>query len=206
VTPVVADHPVAETRAAVIDTPPPPPPPAPPTPVDEALLRDRFPTPSNAPAAPRPPRRVRKGWVIAAIAAALVLVAGVVGAMTLTGGSGDAASGWVSPCPAAPSVCITSVDAGDDGVTAQFTANDVQLVKDAVGDQLQAVFFLTNIDASGAGSVSNRSTTWAGWGPRAPFEGFAGETAGSNAVCVLVGNGAGQVAPNSGNCAELPAT
>ena len=32
----------------------------------------------------------------------------------------------------------------------------------------------------------------------------ADELDGASAVCVLVGNGAGQIAPGTGNCAELP--
>jgi actin-like ATPase involved in cell morphogenesis len=158
-------------------------------------------TPASQPTSPRPKRG--GALVVGAIAAVVVLLAAIVAVVALSGGGAEA-SGWVSACPAAPSVCITEVENGSNGVTAQFVTNDVQLVADATGDEFQAIFFLTTIEESEAGSVANRTTAWAGWGPRSPFRGFTSGTSDANAVCVLVGNAAGQVAENSGNCAQLP--
>jgi hypothetical protein len=145
---------------------------------------------------------------VAAAAVVLGGVAAVVAAVALGGGGRDSdepVAGWVSECPAAPSVCITSVQRGEAGVTAQFTSNGVDLVANAAADELQAVFFLAAIGESQAAGIETRTQAWQAWGPKVPFEGFTGgEADGSTALCVLVGNGAGQVARGTGNCAQLP--
>jgi actin-like ATPase involved in cell morphogenesis len=215
-TPVSVAAPAASASIAVAEppapaqAPPPSPPAAPPVPVDAPppVVPPALVEPATAVHAPvdttKTPRRPRRGLVIGAIVAAVVLLAGAAAAFAFTRGGDGAAAGWVSGCPAAPSVCITSVDTGAAGATAKFVAHDVNLVANATGNQLQAIFFLTTTDEAGAANVSRATGGWAGWGPTSPFRGLADGVSTSNAICVLVGNGAGQVAPNSGNCAQLP--
>ena len=80
---------------------------------------------------------------------------------------------------------------------------DVTLVSQPTSaDQLTATFFLGSVDGDASNGVALRQ-----WGAASPFEQqySAAELDDASAVCVLVGNGAGQIAPGTGNCAELPA-
>ncbi|MFN8035641.1 MAG: Hsp70 family protein [Acidimicrobiia bacterium] len=119
------------------------------------------------------------------------------------GEGGGAPTGWISPCPAGPSVCITSVDTGPAGVTARFVADQVDLAAGA-GGGAAAVFFLTTVDEGGASNVDRRTGSWIAWRSGSPFQGFANQWTGSNALCVLLGDAAGEVRAGTGNCAQLP--
>lgn len=171
--------------------------------VAEPPAIDEAATPST-PAKPSVGGR-RRLAIAGVIGLALLVVAGGVFALAAGDGGERDFDGWISACPTSSSVCITSVGVEDGSLRARFVSNGVNLVGNASGDQLQAVFFLASVDESGAVSVSRQTSTWHGWGPSSPFRGFSTrEAAGSTALCVLVGNGAGEVAPRTGNCAQLP--
>ena len=117
---------------------------------------------------------------------------------------GAPAAGQITACPAAgqPAVCITGVQRDGNALNVAFTTHDVTLVSNPTrGDQLTATFFLSSTDSTASSGVALRQ-----WGASSPFrqQYSADELDGASAVCVLVGNGAGQIAPGTGNCAELP--
>lgn len=125
---------------------------------------------------------------------------------TVPGGNTGAPNGWISPCPAGPAVCITSVGTGPDGVTARFAARGIDLSEGAASGGTAAVFFLASVAEADAPGVDDRTETWTPWGPQVPFQGFAEGWTGSNALCVLVGDAAGEVTADTGNCAQIPTT
>ncbi|HMK12951.1 MAG TPA: hypothetical protein VK461_15275, partial [Acidimicrobiales bacterium] len=161
--------------------------------------------------------RRRRRWIPIAAGAVAVAAAAIVGVVLLTSGSddggGDAggeaaappAAGQITACPPAgrPAVCITGVQRDGNALQVAFTTHDVTLVSQPTSaDQLTATFFLGSVDGDASNGVALRQ-----WGAASPFEQqySAAELDGATAVCVLVGNGAGQIAPGTGNCAELPA-
>ncbi len=192
------------------------PPPAPPP----------LPAPSPAPPADVPPAAVsetgpdhgprrKRRWIPIAAGAAAVAVAAIAAVVVFAGGgdggTGGAAgaadtqqtTGQITPCPPAgqPAVCITAVERNGNALQVAFTTHDVTLVSDPSAEELTATFFLGSIDSTASTGVALRQ-----WGASSPFEQqySAEELDGASAVCVLVGNGAGQIAPGTGNCAELP--
>lgn len=110
-------------------------------------------------------------------------------------------TGWISPCPGGPAVCITSLRTGPAGVTAGFAIHDVDLTGRA---GTIAVFFLTDVGEADASGVDDRTGTWAPWRSEPPFTGFMGRWTAGQTLCVLVGDDAGGVTPDTGNCAQLP--
>jgi molecular chaperone DnaK len=193
-------------HAPLLASPPPPPPP--PSPVAA-----RQPTPSPEAEASEAEPRGRRRWVLIAAGAVAAVAAAIVAVVVLVGGGGDdgdAAAGGAPPagqittCPAAgqPAVCITGVQRDGNSLNVAFTTHDVTLVSNPTrGDQLTATFFLSATDSTASSGVALRQ-----WGASSPFrqQYSADELDGASAVCVLVGNGAGQIAPGTGNCAELP--
>ena len=201
----------ASTAPASSVSPPPPPQPL-----------TAVPAPAEAPAPAAHPRETedseraeapthrRRRWIPIAAGAAAVVAAAVAAILLLSGGGGGdpagEAAGEISACPPAgqPAVCITAVERTGNALQVAFATQDVTLVSGATqADQLTATFFLASStqDADSSNGVALRQ-----WGNSSPFEEQYSdeELNGASAVCVLVGNGAGQIAPGTGNCAELP--
>jgi hypothetical protein len=175
--------------------------------------------PEREPAA-RPPReepetrRSRRRGVLIGIAAAAALVVALLGAgvfVALGNGGDDGGGGFVSACPADgdPAACITDVSFEGDELAVAFDAHDVNLGVEAV-----PVFFLSDVSENEAAAGATRTSDWRAWGPNSPFQGTnpagqQGFTAADvdesqTAVCVLLGDTAGNVAQGTGNCAALP--
>jgi len=194
-----------------------PPPPAPvPAPVAAPVvpspspLTAVVPPPQVAPpAASTPPSRSHRRLLIGA--GLLVLLVGAIAAAAVLLGGDDDTGGFVSACPPTgePAVCITDISFQGDELSAAFDDHDVDL-----GGDLVPIFFLTDISADEADSVTNRTGDWRDWGPESPFQGendagqrgFTADDIASTrtALCVLIGDTTGQVAEGTGNCAELP--
>jgi actin-like ATPase involved in cell morphogenesis len=206
--------PVAPAAAAAAPGAPtaPPPPSGPPSDAPRAPRPERQPAARPAREAPDA-RRSRRRVVPIAIAAAVVVALGAVGAVVAlgSGGGGGGGGGFVSACPPAgdPATCISDVSFDGDQLSVAFDAHDVDLGAEAV-----PIFFLTAVNEQEAASVGNRTSDWRAWGPNSPFQGTnpagqQGFTAADidqsqTAVCVLLGDTAGNVAQGTGNCAALP--
>lgn len=182
--------------------------------------------PAAPPPAEPPPEHARarsRKWLLAIVATVLVLgVGGAVAAVLATRGGGDGGNGvngWVSSCPAAgsPAACITSISYADDDLVVEFTTQDLDAAQATFGDeQIGTVFFLASISESQAASIigQGRTDAWGAWGLQSPFTGTnsagqQGLTAGqissdATALCVLLGDTAGRVVVDTGNCAQLP--
>jgi hypothetical protein len=183
------------------------------------------PPPPSEPARPPPrPKRSRRR-LIAAAAVLAVAAGGAVAAIVAIGGNGGNAgnggafAGWISPCPAAgvPAACITSVSYEGGDLAVAFTTQNVDAAQGAFGDApVGTVFFLAPIDESQATALlaQGRTNAWLPWGLESPFtgtnsagqQGLTAADIGSNAtaLCVLLGDTAGRVALETGNCAQLP--
>jgi actin-like ATPase involved in cell morphogenesis len=171
-----------------------------------------------------PRRRSRRLPIIVAgaVAAVALLAVGLVLALGGGGGStsqsatgGRASAGWVTGCPpsGSPAACITSATLQGDRLAVDFRSQDLDQATSTFNGQPGTVFFLANLSQDQAGGVIARTSNWRPWGQISPFSGTnsagqqgfsASDIRGATAICVLLGTSGGQVATNSGNCAQLP--
>ncbi len=146
--------------------------------------------------------------VVVAVAAIVLLSGGGSGGGGPAGQGGGQATGEITACPPAgqPAVCITAVERSGNAL--QVGVHDPRrhigqrrdASRSADGHVLPGV---EHPDADSSTGVALRQ-----WGNASPFEEQYSdeELNGASAVCVLVGNGVGQIAPGTGNCAELPSS
>ena len=183
--------------------------------------------PPSVPTSPPIDGRSRRGgrrlpFIVAVVVVVLALVAvGTVFALSGGGTKSQPAasappfSGWVSDCPVSgnPAACITSTSIQGNSLVVNFRSQDLAQAAGTFNGEPGTVFFLANLTQDQAGRVAARTSNWRPWGQTTPFTGTnssgqhgysASDIRDATAICVLLGDSQGQVAVNTGNCAQLP--
>jgi actin-like ATPase involved in cell morphogenesis len=143
--------------------------------------------------ASQPARSGPSKVVIGGIAAAVLVIAGIVGALALGGGGGDGGDGGGNAgaggdgCPdEGPFICLLDASVSGGQVVAQF-----RTVGTTLGSQATASFFLESAPAS---TVL--------WDTPDPFQTAIGDVASDARLCALL-NGNGGPATGTGNCVAI---